>query len=114
MDQFLACYDSFVNESVAMKEPMMLAGTHDDRLVLSAMGVGGEGGEVLDQFKKCMFHDCVPPSQMSAERRKAIIKEAGDSFWYFSLLLREMGLTWREVMQANMDKLIGREKGTGE
>jgi NTP pyrophosphatase (non-canonical NTP hydrolase) len=114
MLQFLALYDSFVDQSIAMKEPMLIAGPVDDRFLLAAMGIAGEAGEVVDQFKKIMFHDHVPPTQMSAERRRAIIKEMGDKFWYDSLLLKVMGITWRDVMQANMDKLVGREEGTGE
>jgi NTP pyrophosphatase (non-canonical NTP hydrolase) len=113
MDDFLDLYDSFVNESIGLKKPVTLAGTTDDLLLLGAMGIAGEGGEVLDECKKVMYHDCTPLSEMTPERRRKIIKELGDDLWYFSLFMRKLGTTWREVIQENMDKLVAREEGAG-
>ena len=41
----------------------------------------------------------------SALAREKAIKEGGDVLWYFFVWLDMMGVTLREVIQANMDKL---------
>lgn len=52
------------------------------------LGIAGEVGEVLD-----------------AKTKDEVRNEVGDLLWYISVLLSEYGLTFDEVMQANIEKL---------
>ena len=71
------------------------------RLNLGAMGLAGEGGEVVDHIKKCWFHD-------KDIDREYIVLELGDMLWYYSLILRTLNLSLDEVISANIKKLTER------
>lgn len=77
-------------------------------VVYCALGLGGEAGEVLGKIKK-LIRDGDSP-----EKRKAILKEIGDSLWYIPQLLTELGkFSMAECAQDNLDKLAGRKlRGT--
>lgn len=79
---------------------MRTAGTKDP-LMNGLLGLAGETGEVVDYMKKVLFHD----KQFD---RSVLIKEAGDCVWYLNLVLVEMGITWDEVLEANIKKLEAR------
>lgn len=79
---------------------MRTAGT-EDPLVNGLLGLAGETGEVVDYMKKVLFHD-------KPFDRSVLIKEAGDCMWYLNLILVEMGITWEEVLEANIKKLEAR------
>lgn len=68
---------------------------------LGALGLGGEGGEVIDLVKKYMFHG------QPLDRDK-LRKELGDTLWYVSCLALGADLTLDEVAQANIEKLKAR------
>lgn len=55
------------------------------RQLHAAMGMAGEGGEVLDLFKKHLF------GLRSPVQADVLRKEMGDLFWYFWLMCRAMG-----------------------
>ena len=65
--------------------------TYRERLMLASMGLGGEAGEVCDHGKKVAFHN----QDMD---RDALIKELGDTLWYFTLMLHTHGLTLDDIM----------------
>lgn len=73
----------------------------DERLVLGALGLCGEAGEVAELIKKAIFHG----KDLDEDRMK---EEMGDVLWYFTLLMVEMGFDLDEIMQANIDKLRAR------
>lgn len=79
---------------------MRTAGTKDP-LVNGLLGLSGETGEVVDYMKKVLFHD-------KPFDRSVLIKEAGDCMWYLNLILVVMGITWEEVLEANIKKLEAR------
>lgn len=89
-------YKAFVNDGV-----MLTPDTARERVLLAAMGLAGETGEVVDLLKKALFHG-------KELDRDELIKELGDVMWYFHLLLMVESITMQEVLEANMVKLIDR------
>lgn len=79
---------------------MRTAGNKDP-LMNGLLGLAGEAGEVVDYMKKVLFHD-------KEFNRTALVKEAGDLCWYLNLILVTMGITWEEVLEANIKKLEAR------
>ncbi len=69
-----------------------------ERLLLGALGLAGETGEVVDLVKKARFQG------HPVDRAKAK-DELGDVLWYFVLLLDTLGLSLEEVMQTNVMKM---------
>src|SRR6266550_2230755 len=59
---------------------------------------GRDRKKLRDCFKKVYFHDKSRKGTISEARRKRIIGEMGDVMWYFDVLLREFGITLREVL----------------
>lgn len=71
------------------------------RLMLYALGMGGETGEVLDEVKKHVFHD-KPLDPVK------ILNECGDVLWYLDRMLSELGWTMEDAMAFNDGKLSKR------
>ena len=71
------------------------------RLLLYAIGTGGEAGEILDHVKKHVWHD----QPLDVEY---LLKEAGDVLWYCDQLLQLLGFTLEEALGANDAKLAAR------
>lgn len=105
LGEFLDWYRNFVTYTSTIKKPFVTSNANDDRLLLAAIGIASEGGELLDVHKKVYFHDHKRRKTMSPDRRVKAVKEAGDIMWYFFVWLDMMGLDIREVIQTNMDKL---------
>lgn len=71
-----------------------------------AMGVAGEAGEVVEKWKKIVaYKDGVITDEDKAE----LAKELGDVVWYIAVLAHELGLSFEEVMQINVEKLKSRQ-----
>ena len=70
-------------------------------LLMGCLGLAGESGELLDLFKKWIFH----AKPLDEEHAK---KELGDVFWYVAEIAYSMGWDLDEVMQMNVDKLKAR------
>lgn len=100
-----------------MNEPMTLARfadalnrhwrrntTHNDRdkMIIAAMGMSGEAGEVLEHFKK-NIRDRKPVFQ-----NRELALELGDVLHYWCRLVYETGFTVEDIMQMNVDKLEAR------
>ncbi len=92
---------------------------HPDDLMdktIWAMGVAGEAGEVVEKWKKIVaYKDGV----VSYEDKQELKKELGDVVWYIAVLAHSLGLSFEEVMQANVSKLASRKqrgvtKGKGD
>lgn len=92
---------------------------HPDSLMnktILAMGVAGEAGEVIEKWKKIVaYKDGV----ISDEERKELGKELADVIWYIAVLARELGLSFDDIMQQNLEKLQSRKtrnvlKGAGD
>jgi NTP pyrophosphatase (non-canonical NTP hydrolase) len=66
-----------------------------------ALGVAGEGGEVVELIKKHAFHG------HQLDRHKLAL-EIGDSLFYLAALSHTIGYELSQVMQMNIDKLKAR------
>jgi NTP pyrophosphatase (non-canonical NTP hydrolase) len=67
-------------------------------LILTALGIAGESGEIVDTIKKVLYHS----HELNVPD---LCKELGDLLWYMTLLSDTIGLTLNDVMQANVEKL---------
>jgi NTP pyrophosphatase (non-canonical NTP hydrolase) len=78
-----------------------IASELSDRLVMGALGLSGEAGEVTDHIKKIVFqgHDI---------DRQAMTEELGDVLWYVASLLDALDLDMSDVLEANIAKLRAR------
>ena len=70
-------------------------------LLMGCLGLAGEAGELLDMFKKWIFHNKV----LDRDHAK---KELGDVMWYVAMICHAMGWDLDEIMQMNVDKLKAR------
>lgn len=84
-------YTQEVHRTCSISDPKEL-------LILTALGLAGEAGEIVDIVKKVIYHSHELDTSM-------LCKEAGDLLWYLALLCDTVGLTLEDVMQANVDKL---------
>lgn len=67
--------------------------------LLGALGLAGEGGEVVDLVKKDHFH---PHRTISP---KDIEEELGDMLWYAAILAESYGFTLGDAMARCINKL---------
>jgi NTP pyrophosphatase (non-canonical NTP hydrolase) len=70
-------------------------------LTLTALGIAGEAGEVVDLIKKVLYHS----HELDTT---ALCQEMGDLLWYMTVLCETVGLTLDGVMRANIEKLYRR------
>lgn len=71
---------------------------NDQMLIWSALGLGGEAGEVMEVVSALAVSG-VPVDRI------ALTKELGDADWYNAALCTLIGVDMSDVMQANIDKL---------
>lgn len=74
---------------------------HQVGLLLAAVGLGGETGEILEIIKKHVFHG-------HPLDREKLIKEMGDAEWYACYLRGLIGVSLEEVHNKNIEKLAAR------
>ena len=70
-------------------------------LLNGCLGLAGEAGELLDMFKKWIFHN----KRLDTDHAK---KECGDIAWYLAMICYSMGWDLDEILQMNVDKLNAR------
>lgn len=97
-ETFFEDYANFVLDGVSLSRDDMR-----ERLLLGAMGLAGETGEVVDELKKHLFH-----GKDKIECRPKVVKELGDVLWYYTLICRTMGITLDEIIEGNVEKLTER------
>jgi len=78
-----------------------------DRLLLAAMGLCGEAGEVMEIWKKHLI------SHKTLDRDD-LLEEMGDVFWYFTLMMIDNGFDLDMIVEANMEKLRKRQGENNE
>jgi NTP pyrophosphatase (non-canonical NTP hydrolase) len=76
-------------------------------LAYPALGLAGEAGEVAEHAKKAIRDDA---GAVSPARREQMAKELGDVLWYVAQLASELELDLDAVAQANLDKLLSRQR----
>jgi len=101
-------YQMKTHETAVFPESMAVAYT--------AMGLGGEAGEVLNKVKK-IYRD--GNGNPSIESIKSIGKEIGGVLWYCSELASSLGLRLADIAEENLAELAGRKqrgtiKGSGD
>ena len=71
------------------------------RVVHAAVGVAGEGGELLDAAKKAWIYG----AELDTDN---ILEECGDCLFYLVALLHECGFDLEDAMKYNLLKLAKR------
>ena len=84
-------------------------------IAYTALGLNGEAGEVAERIKKIVRDDNAGKSREALDkaidvRRDDIVKEMGDVLWYLAAMCHELGVTLEEVANANVEKLLSRQK----
>lgn len=75
----------------------------DGQEMNAVLGIGGEAGEIVDHYKKLLFH----PGAKGND--PALLLELGDLLFYLSLLTEvKFGVSLLEVAKANIVKLKAR------
>lgn len=90
-----------MNFSEYQKAVMITSGpaiTKKEAIVLSALGICGEGGEVADLIKKHLFHCHDLPTNKLQE-------ELGDVLWYIARMCNALNLSMEHVALMNIFKL---------
>lgn len=75
-----------------------LQDTSNVRLLHAFLGLETETAELQDAFKKHIFYG-------KPLDRVNLVEEAGDLFWYLGILCHELGVSFEEVMEKNINKL---------
>ena len=76
-------------------------GSEKMNLIHAAMGLSSDAGEFVDCIKKHAIYG------KELDRDNAI-EELGDVLWFVALAADTLGLTFRQIMRANIEKLIKR------
>lgn len=69
--------------------------------IFSALGVGGEAGEIVDLTKKGVYHEL-------GFVHDDVVNEAGDLLFYVAWWLSTFGMTLGDAFEANQKKLAKR------
>src|SRR5262245_34744802 len=85
--------------------------TDKDHVMNAITGLMGESGEVSDQIKKWYFH---APNYDYAEFRRRLVLEIGDVIFYTLKLMDLFGITLKEVLDGNREKLASRHPEMGQ
>lgn len=80
----------------------------DAIMATGGLGLAGEGGEVADIAKKVLFHGM----PFNEELRQKMVLELGDVLFYLTFAAHKIcGVTFAQIMTANVEKLTKRYKG---
>lgn len=70
------------------------------------LGLTGEAGEVANKYKKVLRGD----KELTDDLKFKIADELGDVMWYSAVLARELGFSFQEILDINIDKLKRRRE----
>ena len=71
------------------------------------MALGGEAGELLNEYKKHL-RDSFPNDMLDKDRRIRMLLELGDILWYLTRTAYELDSSLEHVAQMNIEKLATR------
>lgn len=96
---------NFTEYSDFVWKPFTENSTDDTRLDIlhCAVGMSGETGEIMEHIKKHVYHS--EPLDKSK-----FVSELGDNMWYFTALIRLLGIKFTDILKANHIKLTTRYK----
>lgn len=88
----------------------------DHAFIEKALGLVGEAGEFADKLKKVIRDK---DGQLNEEDKAELVKELGDVLWYLSSVSQYLGVSFNELAQQNLDKVLSRKargvtKGRGD
>lgn len=75
----------------------------------TAMALGGETGEVLEEIKRIYRDD---KNILTPKRRLAIEEELGDVLWCVAIIARYCHIDLDTIALSNIHKLVSRKGGT--
>ena len=79
-------------------------GANIERLLTAGVGINAEGGEFLEIVKKMIFQG----KPFNEDNREHMIIELGDLMWYVAQACIALEVSFDEVIQTNIDKLMKR------
>ena len=110
-DKYTKFVDAVTSEAskdfVALSDRMVeldSKGANIERLLTAAVGINAEGGEFMEIVKKMVFQG----KSWNEETRVHLIKELGDTMWYVAQACIALEVSFDEVIQTNIDKLLKR------
>jgi NTP pyrophosphatase (non-canonical NTP hydrolase) len=71
------------------------------------LGINGESGEIAEKVKKIIRDK---NGQVSEADKQELAKEIGDVLWYLAVFADQLGFSFNDVAQQNLDKLQSRKK----
>jgi len=85
-----------------------------NNFIYPTLALSDEAGEVAGKIKKFIRDQHkFTPADLDDEDRAVLKKEIGDVLWYLAVLSQEVGLSFEEVAEGNLEKLQSRsERGT--
>jgi NTP pyrophosphatase (non-canonical NTP hydrolase) len=110
MNQYLVESERTAGDEVTLGQQSWRASSFENvELLHGAMGISTEAGEILDVLKKQIYYG----KQLD---KVNLAEEVGDVLWYCALILRNIGMSFEEAAQMNINKLQKRfpEKFTEE
>lgn len=87
-----------LNEAQAMLVSFDVGASRCEPILVHALGLAGEAGEVVEPIKKS-FRDGKPLP------RGHLMEELGDVFWYVCVLADDLGMTLSEIVENTRAKL---------
>ncbi len=81
----------------------------EDEILFLALAINGEAGELAEHVKKLYRDGDYPNVQLSAERRRSMLKELGDKMYYIDRAAKFLGSSLEEVAGMNIKKLADRK-----
>lgn len=82
-------------------------GANIERLLTAGVGINAEGGEFLEIIKKMIFQG----KPWNDDNREHLIIELGDVMWYVAQACVALDVSFDEVIEGNVKKLIKRYPG---
>ena len=82
-------------------------GANIERLLTAGVGMNAEGGEFLEIIKKMIFQG----KPWNEDNREHLIIELGDVMWYVAQACVALDVSFDEVIEGNVKKLMKRYPG---
>lgn len=79
----------------------------NNNYIYPTLGLAGEAGEVAEKIKKVIRDN---DGIVTEEKKAEITKELGDVLWYIANLSKELGISFEDVAQKNIEKLKSRQE----
>lgn len=76
-------------------------------IMQQVLGLADESGEVLAIFKKWIRDNDADITKLDIQNVK---KELGDILWYIAVVANDLGISFNDLAQANIDKLASRQQ----